>query len=166
MKKYFFTTALATSLLITSCADNDEFVDNVIPDSQKEMISFSLSDGASQTRAGLHATAPTKVVMRIMSEDNASPSNKKYVRTVATASAEVTGSDNSTFSHVSFADLYKCYWDDAHGRNSRLSVYAVAVPGKNDDSKVDENSLTAGNGSTSAVWGAEATNTINWVVST
>lgn len=165
MKKYIFTTALATSLLITSCADN-EVVDNVIPDSQKEMISFSLSDGASQTRAGLHATAPTKVVMRIMSEDNASPSNKKYVRTVATASAEVTGSDNSTFSHVSFADLYKCYWDDAHGRNSRLSVYAVAVPGKNDDSKVDENSLTAGNGSTSAVWGAEATNTINWVVST
>ena len=104
MKKYIFTTVLATSLLITSCADN-EFVDNVIPDSQKEMISFSLSDGASQTRAGLHATAPTKVVMRIMSEDNASPSNKKYVRTVATASAQVTGSDNSTFSHVSFEEL-------------------------------------------------------------
>ena len=73
-----------------------------MPDSQKEMISFSLSDGASQTRAGLHATAPTKVVMRIMSEDNASPSNKKYVRTVATASAQVTGSDNSTFSTISF----------------------------------------------------------------
>ena len=164
MKKYIFTTVLATSLLITSCADN-EVVDNVIPDSQKEMISFSLSDGASQTRAGLHTTATTKVVMRIMSEDNASPSNKKYVRTVATASAEVTGSDNSTFSHVSFTDLYKCYWDDAHGRNSRLSVYAVAVPGKNDDSKVDENSLVAGNGSKSAVWGDKATNAINWEVS-
>ncbi len=165
MKKYIFTTALATSLLITSCADN-EVVENVIPDSQKEMISFSLSDGASQTRAGLHATEPTKVVMRIMSEDNASPSNKKYVRTVATASVQQTGTDNSTFSTISFADLYKCYWDDAHGRNSHLSVYAVAVPGKDNDSKVDENSLTAGNGSTSAVWGGEATNTINWVVST
>ena len=163
MKKNIFMAALATTLLATSCADN-EVAEIVIPDSQKEMISFSLSDGASQTRAGLHQSATTKVVMRIMSEDNATPANKKYVRTVATASAQQTGSDNSIFSTISFQDLYKCYWDDAHGRNSHLSVYAVAVPGKNDGSKVEESSLTAGNGSSSASWGDISTNTINWEV--
>ena len=85
MKKYIFTTALATSLLITSCADN-EVVDNVIPDSQKEMISFSLSDGASQTRAGFTG-ANTHIVMRIQSDarTGSSSSSTKYTRTTATA---------------------------------------------------------------------------------
>ena len=164
MKKYIYPLAVTAAMLAAVACDDNEILETPIPDSQKEMISFSLSDGASQTRAGLHATATTKVVMRIMSEDNASPSNKKYVRTVATASAQVTGSDNSTFSHVSFEELYKCYWDDAHGRNSRLSVYAIAVPGKDNNSKVNETSLTAGNGSKSAIWGDQSNNTINWKV--
>ena len=164
MKKYIYPLAVTAAMLTAASCDDNEIIETPIPDSQKEMISFSLSDGASQTRAGLHTTATTRVVMRIMSEDNASPSNKKYVRTVATASVQQTGTDNSTFSTISFEDLYKCYWDDAHGRNSHLSVYAVAVPGKNDDSKVEESSLTAGNGSSSANWGDKSNNTINWKV--
>lgn len=164
MKQFIYSLAVATTLLITVACDDNEIIDTPIPDSQKEVISFSLSDGTSQTRAGLHESATTRVVMRIMSEDNATPANKKYVRTVATASAQQTGSDNSTFSTISFADLYKCYWDDAHGRNSHLSVYAVAVPGKNEDSKVEESSLTAGKGSLSASWGDNSTNTIKWKV--
>ena len=163
MKKYFFTTALATSLLITSCADN-EFVDNVIPDSQKEMISFSLSDGASQTRAGFTG-GDTKIVMRIQSNDRTSTSNAKYTRTCALAAKDNTnGADG--YSSVSF-DLnstnYTRYWDDAHGRKSLLSVYAIAVP--NNATVLQENTLQNGiTGSETGNWGTNSDNTLTWAV--
>ena len=163
MKKYIFTTALATSLLITSCADN-EVVENVIPDSQKEMISFSLSDGASQTRAGFRGS-PTFIAMRIQSDSKKSGETTKYTRTTAIAAKdEMTGDD--TYSTVSFANDQKRYWDDAHGRYSKLSVYAVAIPNKStdDESNSLENKLKAVNGS--STWGTNADNTIEWSVTT
>lgn len=163
MKKYIFTTVLATSLLITSCADN-EVVDNVIPDSQKEMISFSLSDGASQTRAGFRGSS-TFIAMRIQSDSKKSGETTKYTRTTATAAKdEMTGSD--TYSTVSFTNDQKRYWDDAHGRYSKLSVYAIAIPNKStdDESNSLENKLKAVNGS--STWGTNADNTIEWSVTT
>ena len=163
MKKYIFTTALATSLLITSCADN-EVVENVIPDSQKEMISFSLSDGASQTRAGFRGSS-TFIAMRIQSDSKKSGETTKYTRTTATAAKdEMTGDD--TYSTVSFTNDQKRYWDDAHGRYSKLSVYAVAIPNKSTDdaSQSLENKLKAGN--ESSTWGTNADNTIEWSVTT
>ena len=163
MKKYIFTTALATSLLITSCADN-EVVDNVIPDSQKEMISFSLSDGASQTRAGFRGSS-TFIAMRIQSDSKKSGETTKYTRTTATAAKdEMTGSN--TYSTVSFTNDQKRYWDDAHGRYSKLSVYAIAIPNKStdDDSNSLENKLKAVN--ESSTWGTNADNTIDWSVTT
>ena len=164
MKKYFFTTALATSLLITSCADN-EVVDNVIPDSQKEMISFSLSDGASQTRAGFRGSS-TFIAMRIQSDSKKSGETTKYTRTTATAAKdEMTGDD--TYSTVSFTNDQKRYWDDAHGRYSKLSVYAIAIPNKSTDDASNslENKLKAGNDG-SSTWGTNADNTIEWSVTT
>ena len=165
MKKYIFTTALATSLLITSCADN-EVVDNVIPDSQKEMISFSLSDGASQTRAGFTG-ADTKIVMRIQSNDRTDASNVKYTRTCALAEKDNTNEANS-YSQVTFSfdsNNYTRYWDDAHGRKSLLSVYAIAVPDKKDDSVLPTNTLASGDASDeNMIWGTNNANTLTWTV--
>ena len=66
MKQYIFTAVLASVLLTTSCSDDT--VENGISDSQKEMISFSLSDGSIQTRAGFIG-GDTKIVMRIQSNE-------------------------------------------------------------------------------------------------
>lgn len=167
MKKYIYPMALAATLLTTTGCSDDEVNDApVIPDDQKEMISFSVSDEAASTRAGLHGTNATDLVLRIMSE-NKKTNAKTYVRTKVSATKEVTGTDNSTFSKISIDGLYKVYWDDCYGRDALLSVYAVAVPGQavNESSKLKENSLTAGDGSTSAKWGTNDTNTINWSVS-
>lgn len=165
MKKYIFTTALATSLLITSCADN-EVVENVIPDSQKEMISFSLSDGASQTRAGFTG-GETKIVMRIQSNDRTDASNVKYTRTCALAEKDNTNEANS-YSQVTFSfdsNNYTRYWDDAHGRKSLLSVYAIAVPDKKDDSVLPTNTLKEGTATTeTGNWGTNSDNTLTWTV--
>lgn len=164
MKKALFPLALAAVALTTACND-DEVQDIIKLDSEKEMISFSLSDGAANTRAGLHSTSSTGVVLRIMSEKSGS-SDKTYVRTKVTASSETTGTDASTYSTISVDGLYKVYWDDCFGRDALLSVYAVAIPGQDvtESSKLKETSLTAG-GSKSAEWGTNATNTINWSVS-
>lgn len=150
MKKYIFTTALATSLLITSCADN-EVVENVIPDSQKEMISFSLSTEAgvspsSITRAGFDGgnngtsqlNYPTQIVARISSSNTSS--SVRHTKTLLTATYDQNANDNNeetrwnSYSTVDYAtgDNNRRFWDDAFGRDAKVSIYAVAVPNYTD----------------------------------
>ena len=64
MKKYLFPVALATALITTGCSESD-FLDNMMPDSEKERISFSLSDAAS-SRSGF-CGGRTFMAMRIQS---------------------------------------------------------------------------------------------------
>ena len=118
MKKYIIPLALA-AMAFASC--NKEEI--VIPDDQKEMISFSMTDeaGAPATKAGFNST--TRIVMRMRSKDNAT--SFRYTRTVAQANPMASGKQ---YSDVLFDGSNKRYWDDAHGRKSLLSVYAVAVP--------------------------------------
>ena len=163
MKTYIYSLAFATTILsAVSCSDN-EIIDNPIPDSQKEMISFSLSDGTSQTRAGFKGSA-TFIAMRIQSDkrvDSGNPTDVKYTRTTATANIEASGKDYST---VTFPDAYKRYWDDAHGRYSLLSVYAVAIPNSATDIKELEDLLKRGDETND--WGTNNDNTIQWSVTT
>lgn len=166
MKTYIYSLAFATTILSAiSCSDN-EIIDNPIPDSQKEMISFSLSDGASQTRAGFTG-ADTKIVMRIQSNDRTDASNVKYTRTCALAEKDNTNEANS-YSQVTFSfdsNNYTRYWDDAHGRKSLLSVYAIAVPDKKDDSVLPTNTLASGDASDeNMIWGTNNANTLTWTV--
>ena len=166
MKTYIYSLAFATTILSAiSCSDN-EIIDNPIPDSQKEMISFSLSDGASQTRAGFIG-ADTKIVMRIQSNDRTDASNVKYTRTCALAEKDNTNEANS-YSQVTFSfdsNNYTRYWDDAHGRKSLLSVYAIAVPDKKDDSVLPTNTLASGDASDeNMIWGTNNANTLTWTV--
>ena len=68
--------ALAT-VVMASCSDNDTWNEENGPDPSKELISFSSQDGQigtravfEGTRAGLHSSNNTKIVMRIKAEIN------------------------------------------------------------------------------------------------
>lgn len=172
MKKYIYPLAVVAALTAaTSCNDDDvrEIIENK-PDSEKEMISFSLSDEASSTRAGF-LKAETSLAMHIVSQDrrstNSNPINPRYTNTVAAAAVQDNGKD---YSVVSFTSANKRYWDDAYGRNALLSVYAVAIPNggssiKNNNKTLEE-LLTISGASTAAPWvtAATPTNTIDWQV--
>lgn len=155
--------ALAT-VVMASCSDNDTWNEENGPDPSKELISFSSQDGQigtravfEGTRAGLHSSKNTKIVMRIKAEINneltgfPTPTTDKdktrYTRIVATASEEkknnVCHSDlNKDHSDITFVEGNYRYWDDAFGRYSKLSVYAVAVPGKDDEKVLSDDILT------------------------
>lgn len=160
MKKNIFMVALATTLLATSCADN-EVAEIVIPDSQKEMISFSLSDGASQTRAGFRE-GETRIIARMQSDEK-DGSGVKYTKCVLKAEKDANGGTND-YSIVRYMTNSETrYWDDAFGRKGQISVYAVAIPNSTVTTKLVETLITGG-----TTWASEATptNTIAWSVST
>lgn len=159
MKKCIYLMALAAATFFTTaCSDEDVNDIQNIPDSQKEMISFSLSDGTGQTRAGFTG-ANTRIVARFQSEEKGS-STTKYTRTVLNAAKDNTGGAND-YSVVSYytSDNTR-YWDDAFGRKALISVYAVAIPNSTSTSKLTDTKLDG-----DATWSTTATsNTIQWDV--
>ena len=159
MKQYIFTAVLASVLLTTSCSDDT--VENGISDSQKEMISFSLSDGSIQTRAGFIG-GDTKIVMRIQSNERGG-AGVKYNRTCALAVKDEVNNSTS-FSTVGFNTDDVRYWDDAHGRKSLLSVYAIAIPDKNDNNTLPTSTLKAGDNTDEKAWGSNADHTLTWLM--
>ena len=162
MKKYIIPLALA-AMAFASC--NKEEI--VIPDDQKEMISFSMTDeaGAPATKAGFNST--TRIVMRMRSKDNAT--SFRYTRTVAQANPMASGKQ---YSDVLFDGSNKRYWDDAFGRDANISVFALAIPDKNDAGLLSEDKLTgaaaAANYVNGTPWFTETTEkeTVSWNVST
>lgn len=163
MKKYIYPLAITAAMLATTACSDDVVndVDQPVTDSQKEMISFSLGDNTG-TRAGFTG-ADTKIVMRIQSE--ATGQTAKYTRTVATGQRQAAGTDYSEVVFVSTSEANNVrYWDDAHGRNSLLSVFAVAIP----DNSSDLNTDILSTGDASKEWGATASHELasDWTVST
>lgn len=133
MKKITYSILVA-ALALVACKKTPEIV---IPDDQKEKISFSMSDAAgapaAQTRAGFSAEK-TKIVARFVSTDN---TNTRYTLTTLKAAADAQASAKKywTTSDVSYyADDHTNdrYWDDAFGRSANISVYAIAVPDVDD----------------------------------
>lgn len=167
MKQYLFSAALATTLLATSCSDND-MAEPITPDGQKELISLTLGLGedtpAMAKRAGRASygfTGDTRILMRIQSDDNeAATGNHRYTKTLATAGARGTypnTGDDRQFSTVS----PNRYWDDAFGRNAYLSVFAVAIPNKDDEDLLPKDALKG----SSTNWETTANdNKITWTV--
>ncbi len=179
MKKYIYPMALTATLLATAACSDDEVNDiQQVPDSQKEMISFSLSDaqGAvtrAMTRAGF--ASETTILMHIESKKNGQDSWRN-TRTTAVAAAH--SNHENKWSDVSFTtDATKRYWDDCYGRNGELSIYAVAIPGKSNltsgdgvkDGNLNESDLTETTGGVGN-WTADVTSkpahTIQWGVTT
>lgn len=174
MKKYIIPLSIVAATFAASCS-SDENVPQEIDNSMKTPIEFSMTDqtgsatiGAesyrAQTRAGF--SAQTRIVMRMMAEkitlgssSEATVSETKYTKTEAVAETEATGAG---YSAVKFNNdnntINQRYWDDAYGRDTQLSIFAVAVPGK-----TTSDMLTLKGDNT---WGTESDNTIQWTVST
>lgn len=180
MKKYLFPAALATTLLATSCSDND-MAEPITPDGQKELISLTLGLGddmpAMAKRAGRASygfTADTRILMRIQSDEiddnKVATGNHRYTKTLAKAG--VRGANPSTGADQQFSSVspvganYRRYWDDAFGRNAYLSVFAVAIPNKNDEDLLPEDALkgSSTNWETTADNANADKNTIEWSV--
>lgn len=162
MKKTIFSLA-AIALFATSCSDTTD-ITLPVDQSDKEMISFSLSDEAQSTRAGFTGSA-TKIAMRMQSDEKGG-AGVRYTRTVATAAVDET-KNAASYSTVTFDGAYQRYWDDAFGRKGQISVYAVAVPNGStvtNNGTTLENLLTRGDATND--WGSNATNTIAWQVTT
>lgn len=179
MKKITYSILVA-ALTLVACKKTPEII---IPDDQKEKISFSMSDGSAQsmraeglTKAGFSGTygstgsQNTQILMHIESQKG-TESKWRFTKTQAVAKPEAS---SAGYSDVEFPEAYRRFWDDAHGRNSLLSIYAVAIPNKSSISSstatqnavIEEGDL---NNAASGVWGAdlgtEPTHTIAWSVS-
>lgn len=187
MKKYIYSMAIAATFF-SAASCSDEVVNGevpVTPEGQKEQISFSMSDGSASsgtrafsaeglTRAGFdgnygsNSSQNTQILMHIESKNG---SKWKFTKTQAVAEPQASGKN---YSEVSFPEDYRRYWDDAHGRNSKLSIYAVAIPNLSSISSsaaannavIEEGDLAS---AASGQWGtdldAEPSHTIQWTVS-
>ena len=165
----YIPALLAVAALGLSACSTEELPDNGGNSNGKTAIEFAMSNtggiGMSlDSRAGFGQS--TRIVMRIGSEST-DDGSLKYTRTTATASKQVT-TDTQDYSTVTFAQGTEMrYWDDAHGRKSQLSVYAVAIPDKNSGTLLPENKLSIGTLGENSKWASESTpdNTIAWTVS-
>ncbi len=153
---------LMTAAVMTTACSNIE-LEEFVPNSMKNQITFS-GESNTSSRTGLHKSAPTQVIMHIKSENANKP--VRVTRTQANATKDEEQSATS-YSSVVFDDSYKRYWDDAYGRDAKLSVYAFAVPGKTstDDTQVKEALLAAPE--KDKTWSnTDLTHTVAWNVST
>lgn len=154
---------LMTAAVMTTACSNIE-LEEFVPNSMKNQITFS-GESNTSSRAGLHQSAPTQVIMHIKSEGPAENA-VRVTRTQANATKDEKQSATS-YSSVVFDDSYKRYWDDAYGRDAKLSVYAFAVPGKTstDDTQVKEALLAAPEND--KTWSnTDLAHTVAWKVST
>ena len=158
MKVLFRSLTLAALVAASACSNDIKEEIEVIDPSSKTAISFSVEENHA-TRAGF--TATTKIAMRIKSENG---SATRYTRTVANAQAAASGKD---YSNITIDDAYVRYWDDAFGRAAKLSVFALAVPDK-DNVVNNGKSVEAKLANGATTWFTETTENekVNWEVST
>ena len=162
----YIPALLAVAALGLSACSTEELPDNGGNSNGKTAIEFAMSNtggigmsldsraaASDASRAGFGDS--TRIVMRIGSQ-NTDDGSLKYTRTTASAQVSEGTADYSTVTFAQGTEMR--YWDDAHGRNSQLSVYAVAIPDKTDDRllPVDKLNFTASTGSN---WATENTST-------
>lgn len=171
----YIPALLAVAALGLSACSTEELPDNGGNSNGKTAIEFAMSNtggigmslDSRASRAGFGSD--TRIVMRIGSE-SADDGSLKYTRTTATASKQVT-TGTADYSTVTFAQGTEMrYWDDAHGRESQLSVYAVAIPDKTDEGLIPVDKLncapaSGSNWATEDASTATSNNTIAWTVS-
>lgn len=146
MKKLFYYILPMVALCaLVSCSEDTTGTTSTDVQQGKTPIAFS-ADGNIVTRGGVITrtgfTKETKVVVRIKAEVNGTTLKPRYTHTSLKAKVETTADDEhntawgltGTHSDLEYiSTTQERYWDDAYGRDSKLTVYAVAVPNKNDD---------------------------------
>lgn len=143
MKNLFYPLLFATALVPAACSNDLENDGNATDPSNKTAISFVGEDNAAAlTRYGFAAN--THIAMHIRSNKNGSTANGdvRETRTVATAQEDATQLNDSYSTIDPPSDENVRYWDDAYGRSAQLSVFAVAVPGKDNSLKNNNTTLT------------------------
>lgn len=178
MKKVYYFLALAASIMVLdSCRKEPvpELPKDTTPEGQ---ISFSMTDAAGSlnapTKAGFDAA--TRIVMRMRSQKG-TETEYRYTRTVAQANQHGTYDDGGNskpvqYSTVQFEGDNIRYWDDAFGRDAKLSVFAIAIPNQNDQSLLPLDKLSAPDETNSFInstkWFTETTENenITWTVNT
>ena len=179
MKKYLNYTLTALALMaLVACSEEGSSTSSgttPTPEDGKTLIAFSQEGGAMTTRGFTRAgfTASTKVVMRIKAEGKTAAD--RYTQAVATTSAQPPVDPCTDYgltdahSHLTYADGQNRYWDDAFGRDTKLTVYAVAVPNLYNNTVLRDDILDQESSTTfSTGWytvAAEKTK-IDWTVST
>lgn len=189
MKKYIYSILAATAFVAAGCSDKDDLINAESDPNGKESIAFSTSvstgnSSSAVTRAGFtggtefgNTTYATQIVARFYSEK--SSTEVRHTKTLLSASYDPDankGANMGSFSTVSYVSGNERYWDDAYGRDAKLSVYAVAIPNQSD---VTNNSTTLFNlvqkgqtnvSATNSNWQTDtetdALNSIDWQVST
>ena len=160
MNKNLYLLLLGT-LMSAACTNNLEDI-NIDP-SNKTAISFVGQNNNNLTRAGF--TAATQIAMHIRSTNAKDASKIRETRTFASAAADATQSETSFSTIEAPTDANVRYWDDAYGRDAKLSVFALAVPGKSTPTNKGTKLLNLLSGD--EAWNAGAlTETISWTVST
>lgn len=140
MKKITLPLIVATAIAATSCSNDGGIFG--FDDSNLSRIELG---GASTpiTRAGFTEGATTLKLHYVSTRkeynestfpynDGADKSATLYMTSSATAAIDGTPNETSVsaITQTTGTDGEKRYWDDIHGKNSVLSLYAIAVPNK------------------------------------
>ena len=156
MNNLFYPLLFATALVSAACSNDLENDGDVTDPSNKTAISFiAENNNQSVTRAGFGKE--TKIAMHIRSNEVGTTSVKETSTLVHALKDEGTG-----YSNIQLDNAYLRYWDDAHGRNSQLSVFAIAIP-DNEATSNNNISLETLLGSSSN-WNTALDEEIDWVL--
>ena len=160
--KHILKFTLPALALCAAVACSKTAVEPVSPNAGKELISFS-GEGGAATKVGF--TTTTHVKMRVKAEATGKAS--RY--TEAVASALACGTED--YSVLQYTSGQERYWDDAYGRDSKLTVYAFAIPGNVEDDKLPAWSKTGWeqvSATTNPNWYTDDAedNTVSWSVKT
>lgn len=172
MKIITYSILLAAALTAVGCSSDD----TVAESTGNDRASIELGDASSVTsRAGFTEAQTTLKLHYVSTRNNEStfPYNDGegkgmlYMTSSATAAIDNTKTETSvsTVSQTTGADGEKRYWDDIHGRNSILSLYAIAVPNKTSITK-NATAFNAWDTKVKEGTGTAVENTIAWTVST
>ncbi len=127
MKNLFYPLLIATAFVATACTNNQE--DDVTPvdPTGKTPISFvAENNNQPVTRVGFEGDDKSYTEVALHIRSTKSSSDIRETRTLAKATH--VAKESTLPSDIKQDDLYYRYWDDAHGRDSKLSVFAIAVP--------------------------------------
>ena len=136
------TTYISLISLLTLTACSSDLSDILNGNSGKEEVTFTTTNLESSvvTRAGF-ADGNTAIFAKMKSEAN----NKttQWTATTLLASKDETNSETST-SSVSYNTVSDTrFWDDTHGRDANISVYAVAIANNSETTNTASSLLSA-----------------------
>ena len=185
MKNFFkYTLPVVALCALAACSDDDSISNPVDPYNGKELIAFD-DNGGGITRAFFNDTKQgfsqeTKVYMRIIAQNGTADSYRNAEAT-ATASTNINAAETGegvmnhyglvgAHSDLTYVAGQERFWDDAFGRDSKLTVYAFAIPNRTDATLPtwDKTEWTQVNKDTNKNWNTASKNDVEvtWTLST